>query len=456
MMTSSKYRPMGAAGAKNVSIFLLTSPMAFQSPRHVLDWLTPWTHRLRRGRFALASAAIILFALESMGVLTLVQALGGFSIIVIAVLIPLEGETGTTAAPLSEDKSSLSDWLVESIISGLPDAVIALDRDGRIVAWNAAAQKIMLPLARSAPLSLVLRNPDVIEAVRRVAMNGRAERVEFYERTPLDHWTEAHVVPIALPETMAGERELVILTLHDLTPLRRAEEIRTDFVANASHELRTPLASLSGFIETLQGPARDDVEARERFLGIMKEQATRMARLIDDLLSLSRVELKENVRPEQKIDLIAVVRQVADSLQPLAQERNVVIKIDCPSEPLTVFGDHDELIRVFENLIDNALKYGVGGKRVDIALVRAPEGEAAVTVRDYGPGLAPEHLPRLTERFYRVDVRESRAQGGTGLGLALVKHIVNRHRGKLTIDSAPGEGASFTVRLPLAEGMSSV
>jgi two-component system phosphate regulon sensor histidine kinase PhoR len=226
--------------------------------------------------------------------------------------------------------------------------------------------------------------------------------------------------------------------------------MRADFVANASHELRTPLASLSGFIETLQGPARNDPQARERFLDIMKAQANRMARLIDDLLSLSRIELKAHVQPEHQVDLGPIVRQVADGLQTLARDRGVEVRIALPPEPLFARGDRDELIRVFENLVENALKYGAAGKRVDIALVReAGDNEATVAVRDYGPGIAPEHLPRLTERFYRVDVTESRAQGGTGLGLALVKHILHRHRGRLTIDSAPGKGATFTVRLPL-------
>jgi len=381
----------------------------------------------------------------------LVQAILGFSIVVIAMLIPFEGDTTAGGAAAYKDKGSHSDWLLGSVISGLPDAVIVLDRDCRIVAWNAVAQKITLPLVRGAPLSLALRNPDVIEAVRRAARSGRAERAEFYERTPADRWTEAHVVPIALLESTGDERELVLLTMHDQTPLRRVEEIRSDFIANASHELRTPLASLAGFIETLQGSARDDDKARDRFLGIMHEQATRMARLIDDLLSLSRVELKENVPPEQQIDLVAIVRQVTNSLQPLAQERKVEIKTEFPAEPLVVRGDHDELIRVFENLIDNALKYGASGKRVDVSLARTAEGEAVVIVRDYGQGIAREHLPRLTERFYRGDVKESRALGGTGLGLALVKHIVNRHHGTLVIYSTPGEGATFTVRLTLAK-----
>jgi two-component system phosphate regulon sensor histidine kinase PhoR len=217
--------------------------------------------------------------------------------------------------------------------------------------------------------------------------------------------------------------------------------------------LRTPLATLSGFIDTLQGSAREDVAARDKFLGIMKAQAGRMARLIEDLLSLSRIELKAHIHPESPVDLVAVVRQVADSLQGLAQSREVTIAVDAPPGPMIVPGDRDELIRVFENLVENALKYGASGKRVEIAVTRertARGEEAAVAVRDYGPGIAPEHLPRLTERFYRVDVSESRALGGTGLGLSLVKHILQRHRGRLTVESTLGAGATFTVRLPFA------
>ena len=247
------------------------------------------------------------------------------------------------------------------------------------------------------------------------------------------------------------------MTFHDLTPLRRVEEMRADFVANASHELRTPLAALSGFIETLQGSARDDAKARERFLAIMQEQARRMARLIDDLLSLSRIELNAHRRPDKPVDLVPIVRQVVDGLQTLARDRGVTVNVETAAA-LTVLGDRDELVRVFENLVENALKYGAAGKRVDITLALATgaegEPEAQVSVRDYGPGIAPEHLPRLTERFYRVDVRESRAQGGTGLGLALVKHILNRHRGRLTIESTPGAGASFIVHLPTAASRS--
>jgi two-component system phosphate regulon sensor histidine kinase PhoR len=206
----------------------------------------------------------------------------------------------------------------------------------------------------------------------------------------------------------------------------------------------------------LQGSAREDAKARERFLPIMQEQARRMARLIDDLLSLSRIELNAHRRPDTPVDLVPIVRQVADGLQTLARDRGVTVNID-GANALRVPGDRDELVRVFENLVENALKYGAAGKRVDIGFSEgeSPEGEqeARISVRDYGPGIAPEHVPRLTERFYRVDVRESRAQGGTGLGLALVKHILNRHHGRLLIESMPGAGATFTIYLPLAAGV---
>jgi two-component system phosphate regulon sensor histidine kinase PhoR len=229
--------------------------------------------------------------------------------------------------------------------------------------------------------------------------------------------------------------------------------MRADFVAYASHELRTPLASLSGFVETLQGSAKSDPVARDRFLDIMAEQARRMSRLIDDLLSLSRVELNEHLHPQNVIDLVPIVGHVCDTLSPLARERGVDLVVNRTADQLPVLGERDELIRLFENLVENALKYGASGKRVEVTMgmtQSGESGEAVVAVRDFGPGIAPEHLPRLTERFYRVDVETSRAAGGTGLGLAIVKHIVARHRGRLAIESETGEGAVFTVGIPLS------
>jgi two-component system phosphate regulon sensor histidine kinase PhoR len=338
--------------------------------------------------------------------------------------------------------------LLDDMVASLPDAAIVLDRDTRVLAFNAAARLIAPALARGAAASLALRVPEVVEAVREVAATHEPRTVEFSQRVPIDRWFAAHLRPLG-----PAPSSMMLLVFHDLTPVHRAEILRADFIANASHELRTPLAALSGFIDTLLGSAREDAEARNRFLVIMKTQATRMARLIDDLLSLSRVELTEHMHPETPVDLMPIVRQVVDGLQTLAQDRNVEITIAQPAEPVTVAGDRDELTRVFENLIENALKYGASGKRVDIgfAEARSSDGtpEILVAVRDHGPGIAAEHIPRLTERFYRVSVTQSRAEGGTGLGLALVKHILNRHRGKLSIESGAGQGAKFTVRLPL-------
>ncbi len=343
--------------------------------------------------------------------------------------------------------------LIEQLIAGLPGPAIVLDRDGRVIAFNEAATTIAPALRRGEPALITLRMPELVDAIRRAAKRREPQRVEFFERVPLDRWFEAFVTPVKLASAGDEPSDILLMTFNDLTPLRRVEEMRADFIANASHELRTPLAALLGFIETLQGTAKDDSNAREKFLAIMQGQATRMARLIDDLLSLSRIELNAHLQPNTAVDLAPIVRQVVDGLLMLARDRGVEIKVAAPSEPLIVLGDRDELIRALENLVENALKYGAAGKRVDIMLARgqtrAGTPEARLAVRDYGPGIAPEHLPRLTERFYRVDVADSRAQGGTGLGLALVKHVLNRHGGRLTIESTLGAGATFIMQLPL-------
>src|SRR5438876_5725189 len=247
------------------------------------------------------------------------------------------------AAPVSEE--DFGEQLLDAVIAGLPDAAIVLDRETRVIASNAAARAIAPALARGAPASLALRVPEIVEAVRAVAAGNDARSVEFSQRVPVDRWLTAHIRPL-VGEGIA----LILLVFHDLTPLHRVEEMRADFVANASHELRTPLAALSGFIDTLLGPARDDPQARERFLAIMKTQASRMARLIDDLLSLSRVELIEHVHPETPVDLVPIVRQVVDGLQTLATDRNVEIAVALPEKPALVPGDRDELTRILENL----------------------------------------------------------------------------------------------------------
>jgi two-component system phosphate regulon sensor histidine kinase PhoR len=376
-----------------------------------------------------------------------------------AALFPPAGPSAAgagTAAASARLAAPAQVMLIESLIGGLPQPAVVLDREGRVLAFNEPAAGIAPALRRGEPALIMLRMPELVDAIRRATKRREPQRVEFFERVPLDRWFEAFVTPVRLATGDGGGTEIIMMIFNDLTPLRRVEEMRADFIANASHELRTPLAALLGFIETLQGSAKDDPAAREKFLSIMQGQAARMARLIDDLLSLSRIELNAHLQPNTAVDLAPIVRQVADGLQTLARDRDVEIKLSAPAEPLMVLGDRDELIRALENLVENALKYGAAGKRVDITLsrgqTRAGQPEARLSVRDYGPGIAPEHVPRLTERFYRVDVADSRAHGGTGLGLALVKHVLNRHGGRLTIESTPGQGAAFTMHVPLPTG----
>jgi two-component system, OmpR family, phosphate regulon sensor histidine kinase PhoR len=401
-------------------------------------------------RLVIIAAALVFAALALTGALAVGYAAAGLAIIASAAFLAARAGKDISYAARPVEVSARAADPLRAVIAGLPDPVIALDRDGRVLALNDGARSLAPALRQGELVSLALRMPELIEAIGRAYARGEEQHVQYSERVPIERWFETIVIPVQR-EPKLGRPDLVLMTFHDLTPLRRAEEMRADFVANASHELRTPLAALSGFIETLQGSARDDAKARERFLAIMQDQARRMARLIDDLLSLSRIELNAHRRPDTPVDLVPIVRQVADGLQTLARDRGVSVHIEA-APALVVPGDRDELVRVFENLVENALKYGAAGRRVDIALRAAvsPEGEpeAQVDVRDYGPGIAPEHLPRLTERFYRVDVSESRAQGGTGLGLALVKHILNRHRGRLSIESTAGAGATFAVHLP--------
>jgi len=280
-----------------------------------------------------------------------------------------------------------------------------------------------------------------------VMMSGEAETVQWSERVPVERLFDVCVAPLTAPD---GKVVATLLTLRDQTEARRVERLRVDFIANASHELRTPLASLVGFIETLQGSAHDDAKARDRFLAIMREQGRRMARLIEDLLSLSRIEQKQHLRPAPIVDFAQTTRSVVDALTPMAEDLGVEIRLSA-TLPAMVVGDRDELLRVAENLIENAIKYGVradseGAGLVEVT-VSTTEKEAALSVRDYGHGIAPEHLPRLTERFYRVDATQSK--NGTGLGLAIVKHILTRHRGKLTITSHVNHGSCFVATVPL-------
>ena len=357
----------------------------------------------------------------------------------------------------SRDRKTLTDGLTAAatLFDALPDPLITLDRQSRLLYANAAARTLLAEGrpeddVRNRDLSSVLRQPLVLEAVGDVLAGATTRAVEFTFTDRVDQFFEARVETIGGAGATIGDNDAIaLLILRDITTQRQSEQSRADFVANVSHELRTPLTSLIGFIETLRGTAKDDPAASERFLTLMATQSDRMARLVDDLLSLSRIEMNEHTLPEEAVDLRKVIATVTDLLTPQARQRSIAIEtqLDTVTGPIT--GATDELIQLFQNLVENAIKYAHEGTVVRIAAESTPD-TAVVTVIDQGDGIAREHLARLTERFYRIDTARSRELGGTGLGLAIVKHIVNRHRGDLTITSTEGEGSAFSVTLRYA------
>jgi two-component system phosphate regulon sensor histidine kinase PhoR len=364
-------------------------------------------------------------------------------------------------------------------VEALPDPILVVtgaeraDLSGRrYVLANAAARELLrIPTGEGLLLSAI-RDPEVLAAIDK-ALFDAADADCVYETTGAQ--TRSFGVRArALGGGAAGPRAALV-SFHDETEVRRVERTRVDFLANASHELRTPLASLSGFIETLRGHARDDPAAREKFLGIMQAQADRMARLVADLTSLSRIELDEHVAPRGVVDLSLVVGEVVEAAAPLGPTRDVRLQWTTPAGgPVLVRGERDQIVQVVQNLLDNAMKYSPpgGDVRIDLAsglseaaaaagpegtprlsLVApdpSPETYAVLRVIDQGPGIARQNLPRLSERFYRVGGQKSGDRAGTGLGLASVKHIVNRHRGGLVVASAEGEGSTFTAYFPMA------
>ncbi|MEM1074728.1 MAG: ATP-binding protein [Pseudomonadota bacterium] len=340
---------------------------------------------------------------------------------------------------------------VSDVLDALPLPALAIDGSERIVAANAEAHTLIGQGIEGRNFVTILRQPAVIEMVESVLRDGRPREAHYLTNDGADDMT-FNVTARVIPDARA-----LLVCFTDLTHLEQAEQMRRDFVANVSHELRTPLTALMGFIETLRGPAREDGDARERFLDIMEGEAGRMNRLVGDLLSLSRVEGEQRVRPRETVNLNDILASVLRALEPVAKEQDVLFETDFTDRPLKLIGDQDQLMQVFTNLVENALKYGASGKRITIRMepmerdpsLRAPG--VRVHIIDYGPGIDSIHLPRLTERFYRADNHRSRAMGGTGLGLAIVKHIINRHRGRLRVESELGEGAEFTVILPLQQ-----
>jgi two-component system phosphate regulon sensor histidine kinase PhoR len=341
-----------------------------------------------------------------------------------------------------DDPVSLLPPLSRLLLEQLPVPVMLLDGAEQVLFANQAMRDVLGPGLERKRVSAILRNPEVLAAVTGAA-RGVESNVPFTLPVPVERHFQAYAarVSVAPPVT--------VLLLHDLTVVRRSEQMRADFIANASHELRTPLAAVTGFIDTLRGHARDDAEARERFLEIMAVETARMRRLINDLLSLTRIEMNEHVKPENRIALEGAVRQAAAALIPLAAEDGITVTIAAAPDLPDVMGDRDELVQLFQNLIHNAIKYGREQGWVQVTL-NVQDSQVVTAVRDDGEGISATAIPRLTERFYRVDIKRSRERGGTGLGLAIVKHIVSRHQGRLAIESRQGEGSVFTVFLPQA------
>jgi two-component system phosphate regulon sensor histidine kinase PhoR len=333
----------------------------------------------------------------------------------------------------------------QALLAAVPIPALLVGGNERVTACNAGAEQLFGRIAGQHYVT-VLRQPVLLDCVEAALKSGLRQSAAFLTR---DGERDVTYTAVAAPAGAAGE---VLLSLEDVSHVQAASEMRRDFVANVSHELRTPLTALIGFIETLQGPARDDAAARERFLGIMSREAGRMSRLIDDLLSLSRVEAEERVRPTGRVDVALLLRSAAATLEPVAAEAGAQVTLEGAEPPAGAPGDADQLLQVFTNLMENAIKYGGGQVRVTLErLDHEPSlrGPALrVEVADDGEGIDPLQIPRLTERFYRIDSHRSREMGGTGLGLAIVKHIVNRHRGRLRIDSRRGQGSRFAVTLP--------
>lgn len=335
----------------------------------------------------------------------------------------------------------------ETILEAVPEPLLVLRRDRRVLNANRAIVALLGYDPIDADLATAIRHPEVIAAATTVLAGEAGERtVEFRRGGAVEQVLLARLV--ALPDGRA-DRPAAVLALHDLTAIRKTMEMRADFVADVSHELRTPLSAIVGMVETLRGPARDDAEARERFLAVMEEQGQRMSRLVDDLLSLSQIQANEHTRPTEAVRVQDLLPTVARMVEPHAEKKQVSVVVEADAGLPAVAGDAEQLQRAFQNLVLNAVKYGRDGGTVRMVGRRDGPDGIAVSVIDQGEGIPEQHLPRLTERFYRVDKARSRALGGTGLGLAIVKHIITRHQGRLAIESEVGVGSTFTVWLPV-------
>jgi two-component system, OmpR family, phosphate regulon sensor histidine kinase PhoR len=416
--------------------------------------IRPWL-KVRQKILALAMDLRLLDRLPEIG---RDQGLEQAAEMVIATLGELQADARRTTRAVQALEQSQID-----LLDSLPEPVMVLDHTLHIMRANDSARELFPTLFFSQALQSLLRDPELLAACQTALQTGNEQNIEFKLTAPVERVFIALLKPITHSGFGLGEAQTaLLLTLNDITAIKRSEQMRADFVANVSHELRTPLASLIGFIETLQGPASKDPEAQKKFLAIMANQSQAMARLVNDLLSLSRIEMREHHQPEDPVNIEALLHGIALELQIQLQQRGMRLSIHLPENLPEVQGDEDELHQVFTNLITNAIRYGhaqteivVEGELTKIPAVipgQKDDAMVAIAVQDFGIGIAAVHIPRLTERFYRIDKARSREGGGTGLGLAIVKHIINRHRGVLTIESEENQGSVFRVFLPVYSG----
>lgn len=345
-------------------------------------------------------------------------------------------------APPPPPEDGRDRW-VREIVAAMSEPMLLIEAGGIVVA-NAPAKDLLGEWIEGQDARLAMRHPASVERLSRPPEPGSG--IERIEVVGIGHAERRWLMTTA---SLADGSRLV--HLHDRSEAIAAERMRVDFVANASHELRTPLATVLGFIETLQDAATaEDVEVRERFLGLMHGEGKRMQRLIEDLMSLSRIEAERFNPPRETVDLVQLVEEVRAGCEQLLRERSNALEVENRADSALVPGDGGQLLQLIRNLVINAVKYGSPGTPVIVSIEDDGPGMIRIAIADRGEGIAAEHLPRLTERFYRVDAGRSRAVGGTGLGLAIVKHIVSRHRGRLDIRSIVGEGTTVLVSLPRA------
>ena len=379
----------------------------------------------------------------------------GWAVFLLVLLVGMLSEASTADPEIigtgqSKLEGEMPIGFGRAMLRGMPSPLLVLARSGRLIYANDAAKALVAHAVPGAHISNIFRAPEFVAALNRALTSGQGQTVAFNARLGTERLLEAQIGLLPRGNDF-GITAHAILQIEDRTEARRVESLRRDFIANASHELRTPLASIIGYIETLRGAAADDPEAQAEFLDIMARQADRMQRLVDDLMSLSRIELNEHQRPDTRCDLTEIASECARALAPASLLEAVDVTLPDPLVPAFVVGDRDQLQQVMTNLIDNAIKYSGQGGAVTLALVRDASrypGMTGLRVSDTGPGIPRELIPRLTERFYRVNIAKSRDKGGTGLGLAIVKHILNRHGGRLDIESTLGKGSQFTIWIP--------